>query len=474
MKFSMKNGIVLAVVALCLLAPVGVFAQDQSQPAAGTPAQTAAQAVNVASDGVLALFKDAPAAEQEMVRNSEALIAQGKWASAWKLLAEADPENTNPYLVAEKIRISLDGYVQTAMHVAFMFVDLPEGTDLATLRNEGSTDPAEPVDFSPSTIASAFEEKGEELPPVLSYMLGNYYYEVWKNYQGQWLLDDATVLKDGATEFERAYAYELYTPQSLDRYSEILVATESWEGAKNVTLKALEADPENLSLTLRLANAYYGLGNYDSVPALADKVIADKNNREQLANGYIVGIKAGLALSDRSILDVYLDGFELDFPQDYFPGLVRHLAAVNLGDRGAADEAADAVTASFPGDPDVIRSIVSTWLSAGDTTSAFNYINRNLVKEQPDEGYAALYFYRALLNMEIDQSAGRLTQALSDIAKAEEYFKKSYPAGHQIFDMINSMKKEWGDMLVKAKEAKAPEEQSATGADATSSATATE
>ncbi|MCE5256637.1 MAG: hypothetical protein LLF89_07315 [Spirochaetaceae bacterium] len=465
MKFSMKKGIILAVVALCFLVPAGIFAQEQAQPVSSAPAQAGTQA----SDGIKALFKDAPAADMEIIAKAEDLVVQGKWSSAWNLLSQADPESTNPYMIAEKIRIALDGYAQTAMHVAFTFVDLPEGVDLDTIRSEGSGESVEPVDFSPATLASALEEKGEAIPPVLSYMLGNYYYEVWKDYQGQWLLDEATVLKDGATEFERAYAYDLYTRMSLDRYSEMLIATESWEGARTVTLKALELEPENLTLTLRLANAYYGLGLFDAVPAEADKVIADKNNREQLANGYIVGIKAGLALADREMLDRYLDGFEVDFPQDYFPGLVRHLAAVNLGDREAADEAADAVTAAFPGDPDVVRSIVSTWLSTGDTTSAFNYINRNLLKEQPDEGYAALYFYRALLNMEIDQSAGRLTQALTDLSKSEEYFKKSYPAGHQIFGMIDSMKKEWGDLLVKAQEAKAQP-----ASDATSAATATE
>jgi tetratricopeptide (TPR) repeat protein len=243
----------------------------------------------------------------------------------------------------------------------------------------------------------------------------------------------------------------------------MLVASQSWTGAKNIVLKALESDPNNLKLTLRLADAYYGLGDYESMVPLADKIIADKNDRSLLANGYIVGIEAGLALSDRDMLNTYLDSFEKDFPEEYYPSLVRHLVAVNFGDAAAANKAADAVTTSFAGNPDVVRSLVSTWLSVGDTTSAFNYLNRNLAKEQPDDAYAALYFYRALLDVEVDQSPARLTQALSDISKAEGYFKKTYPEGHQIFDMINSMKKEWGDKLAQANAAAtAPEAPAAT------------
>ena len=495
MKRSMKNGIIAVAIALCFVLPIGVFAQDQAEPALQTQTDQTQSDVQAQADvqaedefqvqekvepqsgvhtqaEVLALFKDAPAAEQDTIKNSEALIEQGKWASAWALLSQADADNSNPYVFAEKIRVALDGYLQTAMHVSFIFADVPEGEDLATLRELGTNEPIEPIDFSPATIASSMEEKGGEIPPVLSYMLGNYYYEVWKNYQGQWLLDDETVLNDGATEFERAYAYGLYTPVSLDRYSEMLVASQSWTGAKNVTLKALEADPGNLALTLRLADTYYGLGDYQSMPALADKIIADKNDRSMLANGYVVGIEAGLALSDREMVDAYLDGFENDFPDQYYPTLVRHLVAVNFGDAATANKAADAVTASFPGNPDVVRSLVSTWLSVNDPTSAFNYLNRNLAKEQPDDAYAALYFYRALLNVEVGETPDRLTQALLDISKAERYFKKSYPEGHQVFDMIKSMQKEWSDKLSEANQGNADAASSADTAasDATSAA----
>ena len=473
MKFSMKNGIIAVAIAFCLVVPMGVFAQDQAEPAVQAQGDAQAESevqfaekvepqsgVHTQAE-VLALFRDAPATDQDTIKNSEALIEQGKWASAWALLSQADADNSNPYVFAEKIRVALDGYLQTAMHVSFIFTDVPEGKDLATLREEGTSDPIEPIDFSPATIASSLEEKGEEIPPVLSYMLGNYYYDVWKNYQGQWLLDDTTILNDGATEFERAYAYDLYTPVSLDRYSEMLVASQSWEGAKNVILKAMETDPDNLALTLRLADTYYGLGDYQSMPALADKIIADKNDRSMLANGYVVGIEAGLALSNRDMLNAYLDGFENDFPDQYYPTLVRHLVAVNFSDAAAANKAADAVTASYPGNPDVVRSLVSTWLSANDPTSAFNYLNRNLTKEQPDDAYAALYFYRALLDVEVGETPERLTQALIDLSKAESYFKKSYPEGHQVFDMIKSMQKEWTDKLTEATQGSADASSSA-------------
>lgn len=392
------------------------------------------------------LFDDAPAADREVIAKAEDLVSQGKWLSAWNSLAEANPDNSNPFILAEKIRLALDGYAQTSMHVVFGFVDLPEGQDIATARSEMS-DLVEPIDFSPSELAKAIEAKGEALPPVLSLMLGNYYYTVWKEYEGQWLEDDATLLTSGAEQYERASAYDVFTIESLDHQSAMLYAMERYDGAEAVVKKALELEPENNAFTLRLANIYYSSGRFADVFAEADKVIAKPNDDAELNNAYVIAIEAGLKLVDKDVLEKYVSGFEKSFPTEYMPGLVRHLVAVQLGDEAAANAAADAVTAAFPGNPDVIRSILSTWLSSQNADSGFKYLDRTIAMGPADDAMAALYFYRALLDMEAAQTVESTNQALADLATAEGYFKKSYPEGHQVFGMINDLKKQLSDAL---------------------------
>jgi len=80
MKFSMKNGIIAVAIAFCLVVPMGVFAQDQAEPA--VQAQGDAQAESEVQFAekvepqsgvhthaeVLALFKDAPATDQDTIR----------------------------------------------------------------------------------------------------------------------------------------------------------------------------------------------------------------------------------------------------------------------------------------------------------------------------------------------------------------------------------------------------------------------
>jgi hypothetical protein len=185
------------------------------------------------------------------------------------------------------------------------------------------------------------------------------------------------------------------------------------------------------------------MGTYAEVFPLVDKVLASSEDSEQLNNAYIAAIKAGLAANDKETLAKYVDSFEKKFPEEYVPGLIRHVVAVQLGDKAAADAAADAVTAAFPGNPDVIRSLISTWLSAEDFDSGFSYLDRAIAKDGTDDHMAALYFYRALLLGEKGQTAELMTEALATLAKAEERFKKSYPEGHQVFGMLEELKGQW-------------------------------
>ena len=407
-------------------------------------------------------YGDAPEADRAIVAKAEELAAQGKWASAWTALSEFDTTNSNPYVLAEKIRLALDGFAQTNLHLIFGFVDLAEGQDLDFARS-GGIDVAEPVEFNPGDLAKAIEEKGEAVPPVLSMMLGDFYHSVWKNYEGQWIQDDMETLAMGAEQYERALAYDTFTAGSLDRQSEILVTMERFEAAESVIAKSLELQPDNNQLTLRLADVYFATGRHADVYPLADKVIASPADENELNDAYISAIKTGLATTDKETLERYMVGFEASFPGQYIPGLIRHIVAVQLGDAGAADAAADAVTAAFPGNPDVIRSLLSTWLSVNDYASGFSYLDRTIALTTGDEAFAALYFYRALLAGETAETPEAIVPALADLEKAEEYFKKTYPEGNEVFTMIDQLKTQWNDAL-NAAQASAAEAQPATEA----------
>jgi len=274
----------LAAALVLLLASGGMLFAQTAQPAVSTPD----------------FYADAPEADRASIAKAEEFAAQGKWLSAWKTLAEFDAANANPFILAEKVRIALDGYAQNTLHLVFGFVDLAEGQDLESARYGEIEIIGDPIEFNPGEIAKAIEDKGEAIPPVLSMMLGDFYHTVWANYQGQWLQEDAEILAQGAENYERAMAYDTYTPASLDRHSEILMTLQRFDAAESVLAKGLELDPENHVLILRMADIYFSSGRFAEVYPLADKIIAAPTDEEELNDAYVTAIKAGL-FSDENI-----------------------------------------------------------------------------------------------------------------------------------------------------------------------------
>ncbi|HEY9053868.1 MAG TPA: hypothetical protein VIO60_03515, partial [Rectinemataceae bacterium] len=441
MKLSHTTGIfsrsafLLAIFAIaCAFAPAAQeadaassaseYTEDATAPGAqAAPATTAAPAAIHAAEP-LQFYEDAPEADRKAVETSRVLSGEGKWLSAWKSLAEYDAAGANPWILAEKVRLAAKGYAQTMMHMVFAFADLAEGEDLESLR-QGVPEDLEPVEFNPAESASAIEKSGEAMPAVLSLALGDFYFDVWTLYQGQWMQEDAAILGMAAEYYERAFAYDTFTAESLTKQSDVLVALQRLDAAEAVVKKGLELEPGSVPLSLKLGDILLGQGRNAEVYLLADSLVAAASapgaGAGLGAQAYILGIKAGLAALDREGVEKYLAGYEASFPGEIMPGLVRHLVLVRLGDAAGADAAADAVTAAFPGNPDVIRSILSTWLSVQDAVSGFRYLDRSLAKEPQGEAAAALYFYRALLGAETAAEVGGIEAALIDLAKAEEY-----------------------------------------------------
>lgn len=242
-------------------------------------------------------------------------------------------------------------------------------------------------------------------------------------------------------------AYDTFTKDSLKRQAEVLVALQLFDGAETVLAKALQYSPDDMGLAFSLAETYLGAGRYADVYPLADRIIAGAQSDEELNNGYVVALKSALTSSDKAALDKYIAGFEVAFPQDYTPALLRHLVAVRFGDDAAADAAADQLTAKYPGDPEIIRSLLSTWLSEGKPEGGFAYLDRSIAVSEAPEALAALYFYRALMISETAQDSSEFAKAIGDLIVAREYFASVYPEGHEVYTMIDELKADWESRL---------------------------
>ena len=397
-------------------------------------------------------YADADQSVREGLAASRVLQSKGQWSKAWNLLSLMDPENKNGYVLAEKIRLALEGNVANGMLISFSFVDVPEGQNLEDLRLDPPED-QNPADFNPLDLSEELEKSGEAIPPVLSYELGNYLYQVYKEYGEDWIQDSQTVQQKAVENYDRALAYDTYTSKSLSNQAELLTNLQQYDGAEKVLRKAVAAYPEDDAFSVKLASTLNNMQRFDEVYPVVDGVIGKNAADDTTYNAFIEGIKAGLNSENEQKMDSYVDAMIERYPSEYVPFLIRHLIAVRMGQPEKADAAADEVTEKFGADPNVVRSLLSTWLNAQDPESGFGYLDRSIEKfAGNDKALSGLYFYRALMYAETAQVLDDLKRAFEDLDEAEKYFSAVYDSDNMVFETVKQLREEW-NQIIKANEA---------------------
>jgi hypothetical protein len=424
-EYFMKR---FAVFALAFIAAIALLGAQEPQ----TPAS---------------FYAEATQDTREVIDASRLLQSKGQWSKAWNLLAAFDADNKNGYVLAEKIRLALEGNVANGMLISFGFVDLAEGQNLDELR-ANPPEKQNMADFNPLDLAGALEKSGEAVPPVLSYEMGNYLYQVYKDFGDNWIQDSQTIQQAAVENYDRALAYETYTDRSLSNQAELLINLQQYDGAEKVLRKAIAAYPEELNFQVNLASTLNDLGRFDEVYPIVDAIIAKPDTGDATYNAYVEGIKAGLNSGDEAKTDAYVEAMIARFPDEYVPMLIQHLIAVRMGNEDKANAAADAVTAKFAVDPDVVRSLLSTWLNAQDPAAGFAYLNRAYEKyASEDKAAGTLIFYRELMYAQTAATADDLKLALADLQEANTRFSTVYEPDNPIFQTINQLNDEWKQAL---------------------------
>ena len=407
-------------------------------------------------------YADAGQQTKEALDASRLLQSKGQWSKAWNLLVAFDPDNKDGYVLAEKIHLALAGNVANGMLISFGFVDLAEGQSIEELR----ANPPEKqtmADFNPLDLADELEKSGEALPPILSYELGNYLYTVNQEYGENWIQDSMTIQQKAIENYDRALAYDTYSEESLSQHVTLLLNFQKYDAAETVLKKAIAVYPENRTFSLYLASVFNDQGKFDEVYPIVDEVLAEPETTDLTYNAYVEGIKASLNSGDTEKTNTYVEAMIARFPDEYAPMLIQHLIEVQLGTPEKANAVADAVTEKFFVDPNVVGSLLSTWLNAMDPQAGFDYLERSITKYMADDlAEGTLYFYRGLMYAETAQSIDDFKLAIADMEEAERRFGTVYEADNQVFLVIGQLKAEWSQLIeqVTSENSAAPDDQS--------------
>lgn len=405
-------------------------------------------------DYLPAFFDEAPQKTKRVIAKAEELTWDAKWLSAWKVLAQADPNDRDPYILAEKIRIALDGNSYTDNYKGFYFYDTPADGDVDKALADGSID-EEYFDFDPHAAVQALLGHGVEIPPVLALALGDFYYNVYNYYPDDWSLTSDEILEEGLRWFDLANEhYIVVDTTSVIHYAELLMKAGRSTDAVAILRDQVESEPDDRYLRETYVDALVSAVQIDEALGQLDILIANTGSKEEVLDYYKQAVQIAFDNQKSAWFERYLAILEKDYPDDWFGPAMRHRLAVNSGDKASAQKIAEDLVKRFPPSvsTDAFERILTNWLhDPAGPSSGLSFLDSSILaaKGKPrDLGifylYRALYRYFTVEKDSASQAKDAVIQrSFEDLDSAEKYLTQAGEPEDGILESIKSIREEW-------------------------------
>jgi len=347
-----------------------------------------------------AFFEDAPAYAKKAIASAEENTYYGQWLSAWYSLLEADPLGSDPYILAQKVNIALNGYIEHFNYRGFAFADLDEGEDLELIRYSSSK-ASEFFDFDPHAQFLAINNSGIAIPPILFQAMGDYYFTLWHNYaefSENWVknLDEAFELAMSCYQAAEE-AYILVNTSSVLRYAKLLTHIGQYHKTIALLVEITDWEPENTEARKALAEAYASIMDFDQAFYHYDLLALSDPGGDLAYNAYSEAADLAITNGQPKEFEKYVSALEQYFPDDWLPLLLRHKNAVSIKDWTTAKTLAETGLERYPDYVYLLDSLLGSWLvTAEGYTEGFSFLEDQVLKTQEKtKKLVILLFYRA-------------------------------------------------------------------------------
>jgi tetratricopeptide (TPR) repeat protein len=318
-----------------------------------------------------------------ILHNADQLVAQQKYASAFAALGQDD---TNEYLVAEKIEYCISYFIQSLEHTMFAFKDFAPGDTFEKLRGGSSGGNFQMVLYDPAKVVAPLlttsKSKG-----ILYLALGDYYHDVVLRYSGRWLKSDLDLYKLAIDNYKQAYNLGFFTAGSLGNYAEDSMHAGDFVSAVPLLQKALLIDPSVYNADFNLAYALQQTKQYqDSIAAGENAIKKYANDPNYLMDALLMNAASEEALSRGDAAIEYLTRCLAISRQDY--RVFQHLGSAYLaqGNIAMADQNLDRLFALAPTNPSASQMVMNVYLYYKHPDALVIFFQRNLstYKDQPE------------------------------------------------------------------------------------------
>ncbi len=372
--------------------------------------------------------------ETETLKKAKAFIEDKKYESAFVLLNKFDPENSRPEIVLLKEEILLNYFVSSIMHQMFALTDIKKNEDILDYRGkEGSYSMHM---FSADSILDRLIKKYPENCKLYK-GLGDYYYNVLRKYDGNWLMEEAELLTLLQTNFQKAidggcadylsYYAVGYVNSVQEKVKEgipyLLKSTELNKsyGASHYNLAysyLLTEDKENALKYAKLAIDLYTDPEYKGDAArLAGQVYAELND-----------VSNAMAYNEMA--------YKID-PANFY-NITALLGSYVKADHQRTGEITKALFDHGPDNPGVHNSLEEIYSANKKENELIDFYKTQLpLNNEKTSVQAALYFFLGRLHTASDKKLAK-----DYFLKSRVSFEKIFESDHPVFGAINDALKQ--------------------------------
>jgi len=374
--------------------------------------------------------------ETETIKKANDLIANKKYESAFNLLDSLDPKNNKPDIVLLKENIVLNYFVSSIMHRMFALKDLEKNEDIMTYR--GSNGAFNLHAFYVDSILESLIKK-EPANCELYKGLGNYYYEVYSKYEGEWLKSDKELFKLMQTNFQKTIDDNCADFFSYYVLGYINLVQEKYKESIHYFLNAIEKNKDYADSFYNLACAYLYTNDRQSALKYAKSSLdlyTDKDYKSDAAR--VLGQIYSELNDDKNALENYELADKID-PENYY----NLKPLLNLYVKMGSEKSEETTKAFFdlaPEKPTIYNDLVEIYHSYKKENDLISFYKSQLSNyKDNNKVQGSLNFYLGMVNIGFDKKIAK-----EYFLKSKEIFSKVFNKDHQVFKAIDDGLKQCG------------------------------
>lgn len=370
-------------------------------------------------------------AQNTIINEANALIADQKYATAYEYLTGSDPNNQDPDVAISKSNLLLNYYIKTKQFQEFGLKDLAPNQDLHQLRENNAT--VRMFVYKPDSILNKLIRQNPTNYKLRN-ALGNFYYEVHLRYPEDWLLPDSVVVLNMKNNYEEAYNNGVYDYWSLFGIGYAYLLEDEFEKGIPFLRKSTELN-SNYSLSYyNLAFAYSNTNQSQECLKSAQKAYELQSIPEFKAeSARLIAMTFEDLKEDKKALEYYKISDQIQ-PNDYNTLSLLLALEMKLNDF-QYNMRSNQVFSLDPDNPVIFQDLLKLY-SENEKEKEFIEFMEDLKPKfrQNIPVMANILFHQAIAQYETEE----WVSAKINFERARSLFRNLYSSSHSVFKVIDS------------------------------------